>query len=831
METNTNASLSQIISTLLKPLKFASKDNFIHLAALKKVEGLVQGLCRKALALPLSDKEAIKIKELQSVFENFDSLIIGEKKEKIMKAFDVIKAISNQQPAVRVLGESRKLNAECYSLNEIKTRLAKLSTPLKDIKGIGPKLAEVFKKKGLETVEDILYFLPIRYEDRRQIKKIAQLRLGTREVASGEIMALGEVFYGRRKVFEMTIGDGSGYLRLKWFHYRLPLMKKRYAVGRRLVVYGEINTFGGYKEIIHPDVEILEQEDVLDSINFKTIAPVYSQVGNLHQKTLRKIIRKIVEEYVCCATGAVPSYMLKRYGLMELPNAVTEIHKPNSELPTPNSELSKDWLPRKSLVFDELFCLEMGLALKKGSMGKESGIAFKVGADLKPVPMVENLRKMLPFKLTSAQERVIAEIKRDMAIPHPMNRLIQGDVGSGKTVVAFIASLIAIENNYQVAIMAPTEILAEQHYLNIHRYADGLGIRIALLTSSLSKSERKVILDGMKNGAINLAIGTHALIQEDVDFKRLGLAIIDEQHRFGVVQRAMLKKKGTNLDILVMTATPIPRTLAMTVFGDLAISVIDELPPGRRPIITKVFREKDREQVYKIIKTELAKGRQAYIVYPLIEESEELELKNATHMAGHLQQDIFPEYKIELLHGRMKAEEKEKIMKKFKEQEIYILVSTTVIEVGIDVSNATVMVIEHAERFGLSQLHQLRGRVGRGGHDSYCFLLAEKIGSLDSYQRLKVMENTNDGFKIAEEDLKIRGPGDFLGTRQAGLPDFRVVNLLTDAFLLQKAREEAFNIIKIDPDLSMTKHATVKEVVKVRWKGRTKFATMEDFII
>ena len=841
METNTNAPLSQIISTLLKPLKFASKDNFTHLAALKEVEGLVQGLCRKALVLPLSDKEAIKIKELQSVFEDFDSLIIGEKREKIMKAFDVIKAISNQQSAVRVLGEGRKLNAECYSLDEIKTRLAKLSTPLKDIKGIGPKLAEVFKKKGLETVEDILYFLPIRYEDRRQIKKVAQLRVRTREVASGEIMALGEVFYGRRKVFEMTIGDGSGYLRLKWFHYRLPLMKKRYAVGRRLVVYGEINTFGGYKEIIHPDVEILEQEDVLDSINFKTIAPVYSQVGNLHQKTLRKIIRKIVEEYVCCATGAVPSYMLKRYGLMELPSAVTEIHKPNSELPTPNSELSKDWLPRKSLVFDELFCLEMGLALKKGSMGKESGIAFKVGTPppLSPstrgigggVPMVENLRKVLPFKLTSAQERVIAEIKRDMAIPHPMNRLIQGDVGSGKTVVAFIASLIAIENNYQAAIMAPTEILAEQHYLNIRKYADGLGIRIALLTSALSKSERKLILDDIKNGVINLAIGTHALIQEDVDFKRLGLAIIDEQHRFGVVQRAMLKKKGTNLDILVMTATPIPRTLAMTVFGDLDISVIDELPPGRRPIITKVFREKDREQVYKIIKTELAKGRQAYIVYPLIEESEELELKNATHMAGHLQKDIFPEYKIELLHGRMKAGEKEKIMKEFKEQETRILVSTTVIEVGIDVPNATVMVIEHAERFGLSQLHQLRGRVGRGEHDSYCFLLAGKIGSLDSYQRLKIMENTNDGFKIAEEDLKIRGPGDFLGTRQAGLPDFRVVNLLTDAFLLQKAREEAFNIIKIDQDLSMPEHATVKEVVKARWKGRMKFAVMEDFII
>ncbi|MBI3755733.1 MAG: ATP-dependent DNA helicase RecG, partial [Deltaproteobacteria bacterium] len=421
--------------------------------------------------------------------------------------------------------------------------------------------------------------------------------------------------------------------------------------------------------------------------------------------------------------------------------------------------------------------------------------------------------------------------KRDMAAPHPMNRLIQGDVGSGKTIVALIACLIAIENSYQAAIMAPTEILAEQHYLNIHKYAEDLKIKIALLTSGLTKSERNVILGGMKNGKVNLAIGTHALIQEDVDFKRLGLAIIDEQHRFGVVQRAMLKKKGTNPDILVMTATPIPRTLAMTVFGDLDVSVIDELPPGRRPIITKVFREKEREGAYKIIKEEAAKERQAYIVYPLIEESEELDLRDATKMADHLQKDIFPEYKIGLLHGRMKAEEKENIMKYFKEKEVDILVSTTVIEVGIDVPNATVMAIEHAERFGLSQLHQLRGRVGRGEHDSYCFLLVGKIGSLDSYQRLKVMENTNDGFKIAEEDLKIRGPGDFLGTRQSGLPDFRVVNLLTDAILLQKARDEAFNIIKTDPDLSMPQHTVVKEVIKGRWKGRTKFAMIEDFVI
>ncbi|MEK7841222.1 MAG: ATP-dependent DNA helicase RecG, partial [Deltaproteobacteria bacterium] len=588
------------------------------------------------------------------------------------------------------------------------------------------------------------------------------------EVVSGEIAAMGEVFYGRRKVFEIAISDGSGFLRLKWFNYRLPLMKKRYKIGQRLVVYGEIAMFNGQKEIIHPDVEIFENDDELDSINFNAIAPVYSQIGNMHQKTIRKIIRGIVDEFSPRVIGSVPPDVLKRYGLMELSAAMAEVHKPTE---TPNSEISRgvmpyaptkgvmpyaptsnlsNWLPRKSIVFDELFSLEMGLALKQKKLGKEEGISFNTNS-----MMIEDFKKMLPFKLTSAQERVVSEIKKDMSEPHPANRLIQGDVGCGKTVVAFMASIIAIDNGYQSAIMAPTEILAEQHYLNIHKYAEGLGIKTALLTSSLTKSVRKAILDDIKTGEINLAIGTHALIQEDVEFKRLGLVIVDEQHRFGVIQRAMLKKKGGNPDILVMTATPIPRTLSMTVFGDLDVSIIDELPPGRRPVKTKVFREKEREQVYKIIRNELTKGRQVYIVYPLIEESEELDLRDATRMSEHLRKDIFTEYKIGLLHGKMKSDEKEAVMKAFKAREMDILVSTTVIEVGIDVSNATCMMVEHAERFGLSQLHQLRGRVGRGEYNSYCILLAGKIGSVDTYKRLKVMEETNDGFKIAEEDLKI----------------------------------------------------------------------------
>jgi len=841
MESPTSAQFSQIISNLLKPLCFASKDNFAHLAAIKDVEALIQNLCGQALALSIPEKGIRGVKDIKDMFEGFDMLALDKKKEKIKKALEIIQEVKNHvleswKDFVSVSPSPPFSDSQTfYAINEIKTRLSKLSTSLTAVKGIGPKLAQMFAKKGLNTVEDILYFMPIRYEDRRQMKKIVRLIAGAKEVASGEIMALGEVFYSRRKVFEITIGDGSGFLRLKWFNYRLPAMKKKYKIGQRLVVYGEINIFGGHKDIIHPDVEIFEKGDELDSISFNAIVPVYSQVANMHQKTVRRIIQNIVDEFVSHAVGSVPLSILKRYGLMELTNAVSEIHKPISELPTPNSELSKDWLPRKSVVFDDLFSLELGLALKKQGMGKETGIAFNT--DSARLGRVENFRRMLPFRLTAAQEKVISEIKGDMSEPHPMNRLLQGDVGSGKTVVAFISCLIAIENGYQAAIMAPTEILAEQHYLNIYKYAEKLGIKTVLLTSSLAKTERNTALAGIKSNDISLAIGTHALIQEDVEFSKLGLIIIDEQHRFGVIQRAMLKNKGAmgngqgagkNLtpDVLVMTATPIPRTLSMTVFGDMDISIIDELPPGRRPIKTKVFRERERAQVYKTIRMELEKGRQAYVVYPLIEESEELDLKDATRMAEHLKKDVFPEFKTGLLHGRMKADEKEAVMKAFKDRETDILVSTTVIEVGIDVSNATCMVVEHAERFGLSQLHQLRGRVGRGEHDSHCILLAANIGSIDTYKRLKVMEETNDGFRIAEEDLKIRGPGDFLGTRQSGLPDFRIADIMTDAAMLKKARDEAFNLIRNDPALEREEHSALKEIVKARWKGRLELATV-----
>jgi ATP-dependent DNA helicase RecG len=455
---------------------------------------------------------------------------------------------------------------------------------------------------------------------------------------------------------------------------------------------------------------------------------------------------------------------------------------------------------------------------RKGNI-LDKGIAFKTGSKI-----LQKFYDILPFNLTTAQKRVIGEIEVDMEKTCSMNRLLQGDVGCGKTVVSMTAMITACENNYQAAIMAPTEILAGQHYDHIKNWADQLGLKVVLLTGSTKDQQRRKVFEKIKKSDVNIIVGTHALIQEDINFGNLGFVVVDEQHRFGVIQRAALRQKGVNPDFLVMTATPIPRTLAMTVYGDLDISVIDELPPGRKEIRTKVFFEEQRKKVYEIIRMELKKGNQVFIVYPLVEESENLDLKDATRMAEHLQGEIFPDYRVGLIHGRMKLKEKDKIMVGFLNKEINILVSTTVIEVGIDVPQASLIVVEHAERFGLSQLHQLRGRVGRSDIPSYCVLMSHRKGSEDSIKRLRVMEQTNDGFKIAEEDLAIRGPGEFIGTRQSGLPDFRIAHILRDVQILIEAKTDAFYLIERDPTLEREYHAQLKEVLLRRWGGRLELA-------
>ena len=800
-----NARLTEIIDAVLKPLRYASKDGFQHLGTLKSLEPLVNALCGEAVSLAGSTGPGGRFSELKDLFIGFDSLDLSAKKEKISAAFGLLSRI-----------ESSSSSAPSVSAFDAQRRLAAVATPLQALKGVGPRLAERLSKKGLSTVEDLLYFLPIRYEDRSRMKKIRELTPGASEITSGEVLASGEVYYGRRRVFEMAVGDAGAILKVKWFHYR-PSLKKRFQNGQKVVIFGQVSAFGGQKEMIHPDVELMDEGAEFSNAP-EGMVPVYSQVENFHQKTIRSIVTGAAEKYAAFALGGVPAAVLSRQRMMGLPEALKEVH-------LPGQTVERARAGRRSIAFDELFMLELGLALRKAQTKKESGMPFAADGKLE-----SKLRSLLPFKLTKAQERVVSEIKTDMASPHPMNRLVQGDVGSGKTVVSLMAALHAVESGFQATIMAPTEILAEQHYLLIHKYADSLGIKTVLLTGSASRSEKKALYNGAASGAAQLVVGTHALIQKDVEFKKLGLAVIDEQHRFGVLQRGILKKKGfeaekgTSPDMLIMTATPIPRTLSMTVFGDLDVSVIDELPPGRTPVKTTIIKESGRKAAYEEITRELASGSQAYIVYPLVKESTEMNLKDATNMKEHLERDIFIEWKLGLLHGQMKADEKEAVMKDFKEGRLHILVSTTVIEVGVDVPNATVMLIEHAERFGLAQLHQLRGRVGRGQKRSMCLLLGSWTNSEDTYRRLKVMEETNDGFRIAEEDLKIRGAGDFLGTRQAGLPDFKTEEALTDTALLKAARDEAFSYLASNPALDGPEGEVLKMVLKARWAGKLDLA-------
>lgn len=709
------------------------------------------------------------------------------------------------------------------SFNRPQTRL---DEPLDKLRGVGPRALLKLEKLGLCTIEDALYHLPFRYEDRRQLKPIARLRSGTQEVFYGEVLAAGEAHTTRkrRKIYEVIVGDKSGQISLKWFRYRENWLKKRFPVGQKAVFIGEVKSFGAVREIHHPDAELLSSDNSLeqlfqrDPLNFGRILPVYSLTEGLSQKQVRKIWFELVEQYAPLAQSYIPGEILSRHNLLTLPEALQGSHWPANDASLTTLEQGNDRC-RQSLVFDEFFYLELGLALKRQGVQLEEGIAFNVEHRY-TIP----LNKMLPFRMTDAQRRVLGEIKHDMMLPHPMNRLLQGDVGSGKTLVALMSALIAIENGTQVAIVAPTEILAEQHFQTFSGWLDKLGLKAVLLQGKMTAKNRKDCLQMIAAGEADLVVGTHAVLQEGVEFHQLGLGIVDEQHRFGVRQRGVLKRKGRNPDILVMTATPIPRTLSLTLYGDLAVSVIDQLPPGRKPIDTRLYRENSRIKAYSLIKDELEKGRQAYVVYPLVEESEKSDLQAATEAAEQLSTEIFPDARIGLLHGRMKSAEKELVMSTFRDGQLDILVSTTVIEVGVDVPNASVMLIEHADRFGLAQLHQLRGRVGRGAEQSYCLLIPSQHYSEDASRRLQVMVETNDGFRIAEADLEIRGPGEFLGTRQAGVPDFRVANLLRDARMLEVARHEAFDLASKSNYLNDPAYKDIKAELLARWGGRLELA-------
>lgn len=713
-------------------------------------------------------------------------------------------------------------------LLEPKTSDQVLSSPLDSQRGVGSRVLLKLRKLGLETIEDALYHLPIRYEDRRQLKKIRQLQDNSQEIFQGTVLVAGETQTKRasRRIFEVVVGDDSGTISLKWFRYRKTWLEKRFPIGQSAIFIGEIKRFGAIREVHHPDAELLEDgmdlEHFLrsDPVSFGRILPVYPLTEGLTQKQIRKIWYSLVHDAVDHLPNILPIEICNKYNLLKLSDAMLQIHWPDQKAALYDLEQGHD-PARKTLVFDEFFYLELGLALKRAGIQLEPGNSFDCQHKY-TLP----LSKILPFSLTQAQRRVLGEIKRDMAQPHPMNRLLQGDVGSGKTIVALMAALIAIENRAQVAVVAPTEILAEQHFRTFAPWLEQLDLRCCLLLGSTPQSEKKAIYAGIAAGEYDLITGTHAVLQEGVTFKHLGLGIIDEQHRFGVRQRSLLKHKGKSPDLLVMTATPIPRTLSMTLYGDLSVSVIDELPPGRKPVVTKVFHHTRKNLAIDIIRQELNKGRQIYVVYPLVEESEKSDLQAATIAAEHFSQKVFPDIKVGLIHGKLKSAEKDQVMADFRNGEIQLLVATTVIEVGVDISNATVMMIEHADRFGLSQLHQLRGRVGRGAEHSYCLLIASENYSQDAKRRLEVMVETSDGFKIAEADLEIRGPGDFLGTRQAGLPDFRVASLVKDLTILERAREAAFNYIETSQQLTTSDSQEVRSELIKRWGNRLELASI-----
>ena len=659
------------------------------------------------------------------------------------------------------------------------------------IKGVGPKVAYMLNKLGIYTANDLLYYFPRKHVDYSTRTRIKDLEPGMTTTIFGTIKSV-EAFTTKNNlgIIKVKINDGSGSLSLNFFaskssKYMLERMKSQFPKSSGIMVSGtaKVNSYDGMLTLDKPTYSIMDDE-VPDSsnLNMARIVPIYPLSENLNIKTLRKAIFNVLQTYESEIETVLPDFLVKKYDLMDKRTALRQIHFPDNKTNLDRAHYT--------LVFEEFFLIQLKLALIREENNRN---LTSIPLEIKRDGLVMKFINSLPFKFTGAQQRALNEILNDLNSEKPMQRLLQGDVGSGKTVVATAMLLAAVENGYQAAIMAPTEILAQQHFNNISKWLNPLGIRVELFLGSIGKKQRKVSETNLRNGQVDIAVGTHALIQENIEFANLGAVVIDEQHRFGVKQRLALRKKSRNPQVLTMTATPIPRTLAITLNGDLDLTIIDELPKGRKPILTTLTNS--RKQIADLIRREVEAGRQAYIVYPLIDESETLSAKAATKERERWQSEVFPEYKIGLLHGKLKNDEKDDVMNKFKNKEYDILVSTTVVEVGVDVPNATVIVIENAERFGLSQLHQLRGRVGRSDLQSYC-VLSSSTKSQETRARLNIMTQTNDGFVIAEKDLQIRGPGEFLGTRQSGLPDMIIADLVNDSKILELARSEAINFVK-----------------------------------
>ena len=735
---------------------------------------------------------------------------------------------------LKPVAEAAKLTTSSQPRANVRECLRALATSIQSLKGVGPKRAAQLESAGLATVEDILYHLPFRFDDRRQLKKIDQALLGQEESFTGQLVLLQNRFNPRRRsqMLSAVLRDDTGTIDLIW--YRAPsYLANGLAPGQMLLVHGRLEQGTQARlRLVHPDFEVLEPGDESGHARVARILPVYLRPGGIPMSFMRKLAAQALDQYKHYLLPGLPSSLASRLGLAAIPEALSHLHQPPLE--TSVVALNEGSSPaHRSVIFDELFYLQLGLGLRKRSRTQSRAQPVN-STDGK---LVQRMRELLPFKLTGAQERVLGEISADMAGEQPMQRLVQGDVGSGKTMVAWLASLRTIEQGYQALWMAPTEILAEQHYFGLAGYAKSLGVTAALLTAATTAKERKELLPRIERGEVQFLVGTHALIQEDIHAPNMGLGVVDEQHRFGVAQRLSLRQLVAGKDslsstshephMLLLSATPIPRSLAMVLYGDMEVSFVDAMPPGRTPVQTKVFHERERRQVYTIVLDQLKKGHQAFVVLPLVEASEQLQqVKDATQMAEKMRQTLFKDFGIGLVHGRMKAEERDQTMRAFRDGKLGILVATTVIEVGIDIANATVMVIEHAERFGLSQLHQLRGRVGRGQAPGYCLLVNRGTASAVAAERLRVMATEKDGFKIAEADLKLRGPGELLGTRQSGLADFRLANLTRDTQLLIAARQEALAWLEKDPQLKGKESAGMREILKHRWGKRLQLGTV-----
>jgi ATP-dependent DNA helicase RecG len=753
---------------------------------------------------------------------DYASLSVSQRREWVQGVFNLIAEIEGGAPASTEPEEKASPAPKTRRAKAVKAAApvggTGLDSPITTVRGISTSLATKFGKLGVKTVRDLLHFFPHRHLDYSQIKHISQLVEGDEQTIIANVWQAQATRLGYRQGTEAIVGDETGNVRAVWFNQ--PYLAKRLPTNARIVLSGRVSLFKGRHVFESPEWEYVEDKDL---VHTGRLVPVYSLTQGLYPRQVRKLMKDAVDEWAWQVEDFLPAVLRERCDFLELSQAISQAHYPEDEI-------IKD-RARVRLAFDELFILQLGVMERKHDWQEaQPGSAFTIDKAL-----LNNFIEALPFKLTEAQQRVLGEMLGDMQRPQPMSRLLQGEVGSGKTVVATAALLMAVANGYQGAFMAPTEILAEQHFATLCGLLSGVGsqgegeevpyikrfsgitsrpLTVALLIGDVTQSQKQELQQRINEGDIDIAIGTHALIQKGVDFKKMGLAVVDEQHRFGVTQRSALRQKGFKPHMLVMTATPIPRTLALTLYGDLDLSVIDELPPGRQTVKTKWLRPGQRESAYGFIRKQISAGHQAFIICPLIEESEAIAAQAAVVEYERLSHEVFTDLRLGLLHGRLSGEEKDDVMQRFRERKLDILVSTPVVEVGIDIPNATVMLIESADRFGLSQLHQFRGRVGRGEEQSYCMLLAENPSEVGR-ERLDVIENVQDGFVLAEEDLKMRGPGEFFGTRQSGLPDLRMARL-SDVKILELARNEAIGLYRVDPGLKAPEHQLLaREMARV----------------